>query len=212
MRAPTPPSRSAEAAAALEAAVTFLRSCIAINWFGVSNSAGISFFLPEHGRAKLGAMYKKTFTKLFAMARDGDAEADFYLRQELLEEARLPPAKRKALEWLLLHPITKRRRGRAGRKGVTNLDRDFIIAQAVRHATLATGLLPTRSKGTATASGSSVVVKALKRLGLPQMTESTVNRIWVAHTSREDEEAAREGEEEMKTLVVLPKAGTVINN
>jgi hypothetical protein len=202
-RAPTAPS--AEENGALEAAVAFLRSCVAINWFGVSSPAEISFFLPEHGHSALDAMYKKNFAKLLAMARAGDAEADYYLRQELLEEVRLPPDKREALGWLLLHPIVKRRRGRTGRKGVTNLDRDFIIAQAVLHATLATGL-PATTSG-AGPSGASVVVKALKRLDLPPMTKSNISRIWTAHTSRQAEKAAQEGEEEWKTLVIPPKAG-----
>jgi hypothetical protein len=178
MRAPTPPSRSAEAAA-LEAAVTFLQACGAINWLNLP--AGVSFFRPKRRRTKLDAMYKKNFAKLFAMARKGDAEADHYLRQELLEEVHLPPAKREALGWLLLRPI-KRQRGR-GRETVANLDRDFIIAQAVLRATAASGLDATRTTGAA--SGSSVVAEALKRLGLPRMTEGTINRIWFAHTKRE---------------------------
>jgi hypothetical protein len=193
-----------EADAALEAAIEFLRSCVAINWFGVPTPARVSFFLPKHERTKFDALYKKNFPKLFRMARAGDVEADHYLRQELLEETSLPPAKREALGWLLLHSITKRRRG-AGRKKVANQDRDFIIAQAVLHATLATNLPATRNPGVASSSGCSVVVEALKRLGLPRMTESTVRRIWTAHNSRECEEGT-------KTVVVLPKVGTVINN
>jgi hypothetical protein len=188
MRAPTP----SPDAIALEAATTFLRSCVAINWFGASNPAGVSFFLPKHGRTKLDAMYRKNFAKLFAMARKGDAEADYCLRQELLEEVPLPPAKHEALGWLLLHPI-KRRRGR-GREKVANQDRDFIIAQAVLHATAAAGLDATRT--TAAASGSSVVVEALRQLGLPPMTERTINRIWLAYAKRERAEG-------MKT-VLLP--------
>jgi hypothetical protein len=196
MRAPTP----SPDAVALEAAVEFLRSCIAINWFGASNPAGVSLFLPKHGRTKIDAMYKKNFAKLFAMARKGDAEVDYYLRQELAEEANLPPAKREALRWLLLNPTIKRRPGHGGRKAVANQDRDFIIAQAVLHATAASGLLATRSPGTGTASGASVVVEAWRRLELlPPVTESNINRIWGDHTSRERAE-------EMQTVIVLPKA------
>jgi hypothetical protein len=193
MRAPTP----SPDAIALEAATTFLRSCVAINLF--SGPAGVSFFLPKHGRTKLDAMYRKNFAKLFALARRGDAEADHYLRQELLdEETSLPPAKREALRWLLLNPTIKRRPGHGGRKAVANQDRDFIIAQAVLHATAASGLLATRSPGTGTASGAGVVVEALRQLGLPRMTESNINRIWFAH-------AKRERAEEMQTVIVLPK-------
>jgi hypothetical protein len=180
MRAPTPPS--AETDAALEAAVTFLRACGANNWLNLP--AGVSLFRPKHRRTKLDAMYKKNFAKLFAMSRAGDAEADHYLRQELLKEVDLPPAKHEALGWLLLHPV-KRQRGR-GREKVANLDRDFIIAQAVLRATAASGLDATRS--TATASGSSVVAEALRQLGLPRISERTINRIWLAHTKREREE------------------------
>jgi hypothetical protein len=180
MRAPTPPS--AETDAALEAAIEFLRACGAINWLNFS--ADVSFFRPKHRRTKLDAMYKKNFAKLFAMARAGDTEVDYYLRQKLLEEASLPPDKREALGWLLLKPATKLRRGR-GRRKVANLDRDFIIAQAVLRAT-ASGLDATRS--TATASGSSVVAEALRQLGLPRMSERTINRIWLAHTKRERDE------------------------
>jgi hypothetical protein len=61
----------------------------------------------------------------------------------------------------------------------------------------------TRSPGTAAASGSSAVVKALRQLGLPRMTESTVNRIWGAHTKREREAQMQ--------VVVLPNARAIIN-
>jgi hypothetical protein len=189
-----------EADAALEAAITFLRSCAANNWFDAPD--GISFFRPKHERAKLDAMYEKNFTKLLRMARKGDVEADHYLRQELSEETDLSPAKREARRWLLLAPVPKRHRGR-GRKKVANQDRDFIIAQAVLHATLATGLPATRNAATATAaSGASVVAEALRRLKLPPLTERTINRIWGDHVSR----ARRD---EMKTIVVLPKARPV---
>jgi hypothetical protein len=181
MRAPAP--LSAEADVALEAAIKFLRACDAANWLNFS--AGVSFFRPKHPRTKLDAMYKKNFAKLFAMARAGDTEVDYYLRQELLGEASLPPDKREALGWLLLKPATKLRRGR-GRRKVANLDRDFIIAQAVLRATAASGLDATRS--TAAASGSSVVAEALRQLGLPRMSEWTINRIWRAHTKRERKE------------------------
>jgi hypothetical protein len=180
MRAPTP----SPDAIALEAAIEFLRSCIAINWFGTANPAGVSFFLPKHRRTKLDDMYRKDFAKLFAMARAGNAEADYYLRQELLEEVHLPPAKREALGWLLLHPVTERRRGR-GEKRVSNRDRDFIIAQAVLHATAASGLEATRGTGTTTtASGSSVVAEALRQLELLWTAESNVSKIWRAHAKR----------------------------
>jgi hypothetical protein len=192
------PSTEADA---LEAAIEFLRSCVAINWFDVPAPAGVSFFLPKHRRAKLDAMYEKNFPKLFGMARAGDVEVDGYLRQALLEEASLPPAKRKALGWLLLNPATRSRRGR-GRRTVENQDRDFIIAQAVLHATLATGLPATRNTASAAPSGGSVVVEALRRLRLPPLTERTINRIWGDHASR-----ARQ--EEMETIVVLPEAGAV---
>jgi hypothetical protein len=138
-------------------------------------------------------MFRKSFAKLFAMVRRGDAEADYYLRQVLLDEVHLPAAKHAALGWLLLHPI-KRQRGR-GREKVANQDRDFIGAQAVLRAIAASGLDATRT--TAAASGSSVVAEALKRLELPRMTERTINRIWFAHTKREREE-------EWKTAVLLP--------
>lgn len=177
---------STEADAALEVAITFLRSCAANNWFNAA-PAGISFFLPKHKRAKLDAMYEKNFTKLFAMARKGDVEAGHYLRQELSEETNLSLAKREALRWLLLASVTKRRR--RGRKKVANQDRDFIIAQAVLRATAASGLDATRS--TATASGSSVVAEALRQLGLPRMSERTINRIWLAHTKRERDEGMK---------------------
>jgi hypothetical protein len=201
MRAPTPPS--AEADAALEAAVAFLRACVAINWFNAPGPSGVSFFSPKHRRTKLDAVYRKNFAKLFAMARAGDTEADYYLRQELLEEASLPPDKREALRWLLLNPTTRRRRGR-GRRTVENLDRDFIVAQAVLHVTLATGLPATRNQATIDPCGSSVVAEALRRLRLPPMTESTINRIWAKHSSRVHEEG-------METVVILPQAGAVIN-
>ena len=195
MRAPTPPS--AETDAAVEVAITFLRSCAANNWFDAA-PAGISFFLPKHKRAKLDAMYEKNFTKLFGMARKGDVEVDHYLRQELSEETDLSPAKREALRWLLLSPAT-RHRGR-GREKVANHDRDFIVSQAVLHVTATTGLPATRNAGTVdTLSGASVVVEALRRSGLPRMSERTVNRIWLAH-------AKREREEDMKTVLILPKA------
>jgi hypothetical protein len=180
MRAPTPSPE----AVALKAATAFLRSCVAINWFGAANPAGVSFFLPKLRRTKLDDICRKNFAKLFAMARGGDAEADYYLRQELLKEVRLPPAKREALGWLLLHPVTERRRGR-GEKRVSNRDRDFIIAQAVLHATAASGLEATRGTGTTTtASGSSVVAEALRQLELLWTAESNVNKIWRAHAKR----------------------------
>jgi hypothetical protein len=208
MRAPTP----SPDIIALEAAVEFLRSCVAINWFGVSNSAGVSLFLPRHERTKLDALYKKSFAKLFAMVRRGDAEVDYYLRHELAEEANLPQAKREALKWLLLNPAIKRRPGKGGRKKVANQDRDFILAQAVRHATMISGLDATRSPGTGTASGASVVAEALRLLGLPLMGESNINRIWNNNARREREEGKKIDLEEMKTVVILPKAGAITNN
>jgi hypothetical protein len=193
MRAPAPNPE----ALALEAAASFLRSCVAVNWFGTSNPTGVSLFLPKHGREKLDRLYRKNLAKLFAMARKGDAEADYYLRQELLGEIHLPPDKREALGWLLLHPI-KRRRDR-GRDKAANRDRDFMLAQAVLHAAAASGLPATRNAGTGTRSGAAVVVEALRLLSLPPMTESNINRVWLAHAKRERVAG-------MRTVAILPKA------
>jgi len=192
MRAPTPPS--AETDAAMEAAVTFLRACGANGWFNLP--ADVSFFRPKHKRAKLDAMYEKNFAKLFAMARKGDVEADYYLRLKLPEEAGLlAPAQQEALRFLLLRPAPKRRRG-PGRKKV--VDRNFIIAQAVLRVTSVTGFDATRNPASTAPSGCSVVAEALRRSGLAQLTESAVNTIWGKYNLREEAEG-------MKTVLVLPK-------
>jgi hypothetical protein len=195
MRAPTP----SPDAIALEAATTFLHSCVAINWYGASNPAGVSLFLPKRGREKLDRLYRKNFARLFAMARKGDAEIDYYLRQELLgEETSLAPDKREALGWLLLHPIKCRRR--RGRDKAANRDRDFILAQAVLRAIARSGLPATRNPGTRTGSGAAVVVESLRLLELPPMKESNLNRIWFEHTEREQDRRRI-----LRTVVSLPR-------
>ena len=206
MRAPTPPS--AETDAAVEVAITFLRSCAANNWFDAA-PAGISFFRPKHKRAKLDAMYEKNFTKLFGMARKGDVEVDHYLRQELSEETDLSPAKREARRWLLLSSRPTSGTAAVVEKKVANQDRDFIIAQAVLHATAATGLPATRGTRPPPTAAYRAPAWWQRRCGgwrLPRMTRANHQPDMASHHAKREP-----AKSDMKTIA-HPAEGPSRNN
>jgi hypothetical protein len=163
---------------AMSAAVAFLGYCLRNNYLlPGEKKPRVSIFQPAHPSNELADFYKNDLDKLAKLAREGDIEADYWLRIYLLDEAKNGPLtqeKHDVLGWLLLAPQPKL----PARRGRNKLqDRNFLIATAVLRINTAFGFPPTRNRDGRGVSASQIVAMALTKLGM-KMTERAVEEIW----------------------------------